>query len=402
MLKETDEKTNGETNTETQQKQLETKEINDDDNDAEFDDAEIDDAEIDREILADLAKKRQQAFAKSGTKLAAVELREKYLEAKSLSKHGWLVNMLKYFMGKPHIEECLKQFKARKRRIGPVLIKQTIDAVRVGLQPILIQQPPFVITDMGQFDVALWAVNLTPKPTTYKTFIAPSAQMKVTKMERKTKNSKAKKTSTVRPITQQEKDAAWAVAKWMNNDWLIAPLVGWLIRLIEPETICAEVPTPPPPIIQFVDSKTQEQHHKNYFHHMKMLTLRIPLTSYTFQDQIETTKLENAENRYLCVDMLTGGYGFPTNSKDDIIHSIDLSLFLMMEKAGQVPEGQKAFSDLFKLCIDIFVKLVYQTCEIEQDCSADSTSSADSSTDSSTDSTSSIDSTSSADSASIS
>jgi len=384
MLKETNKESS-----ETQQKQnqnqqppmMETKEIDDDDNDDEFDDAEID-REIDREILVEQAKKRQQAFAKSGTKQAAVLLREKYLEAKSISsKHHWLVNMFEYFMNKPYIKDCLKQFQTRKQRIGPALIKQTIDAVRAGLQPILIQQPPFVITDMGQFDVALWAVNLTPKPTTYETFIAPSAQMKVTQMERKTKNSKSKKVSTVRSITQQEKDAAWAVAKWMNNDWLIAPMVSWLIRLIEPETTCAEVPTPPPPIIQFVDSKTQEQQHKNYFHHLKMLTLRIPLTSHTFQDQIETTKLENAENRYLCVDMLTGGYGFPTNSKDDIIHSIDLSLFLMMEKAKQVPEGQKAFSDLFKLCIDIFIKLIYQICEIEYE--LPTRTSIDSSTDSS-------------------
>ena len=184
-------------------------------------------AEIDAEILAEQQARQAQTAQLPGARVRACET------AFLNFRDGWLAKM------KSRLQAAMQAQQAAVAAGGDggqaswiglslPLVKRLIDELRVCLAPILLSQPRFVITYMAKFDLTSWAVQLTPNTEqTYKTFLAPTARMEVTTLKRKTKNSKAKQQKEVRDITQEEKDVAWVTAKWMNNDWLIAPIAAF-------------------------------------------------------------------------------------------------------------------------------------------------------------------------------
>jgi hypothetical protein len=259
-----------------------------------------------------------------------------------------------------HCDDLFPDFAARvadgRLRVTPLMMRQLLDELRTCLGPILLSQPRFVVTDMGKFDLTTWAATLTKREVTYDEFIAPGAQMTLTERKRKKKNSKMKNVTTVRDITQEERDVAWVTAKWINNDWVLAPVMGYLLRCIVPEAECAEVPTPQPPVLQHVDAVTKEVHRHNIFHHQKMVVVRLPLDCFAVSQGKANELPPGALDKCLVVDAISGNSA-AVDKTDTILHDMDLALFLMWRNARRIPKGLEAFTDLLKFSADVFARL---------------------------------------------
>jgi hypothetical protein len=311
---------------------------------AAVDDAAVDDAAIDAAITAEAAAAAPEvALPLSAT--PAADMKEQF----AVFRSGWLRDMQDSLT----VATAPSAAAGVHLRLSLGLVRKMIDELRVCLAPILLSQPRFVITCMGKFDVPSWAVTMTPKQEqTYDTFLAPTARMKVTTLTKKKKNSKTKQHHEWRAITQEEKDVAWVISKWMNNDWVIGPVLAFLVRSIEPAATCAELPTPHPPVLQFIDAQGEQQS-KNMFHHQKMVAVRLPLDCASLAKQ---TAVEVSEGQSVCIDMLTGNSTIV--EKDNcIVQDVDMALFLMWNRLKKVQKGLEAFTDLLKFSIDVWGKL---------------------------------------------